>query len=304
MSLEVINNPILATIQDLGRFSFSHIGVSNSGVMDEYAYSYANKILCNEYGTNIIEISFSNVVFKANAATQIILTGSKCEFFINDILCNTWQSYNVKNGDTIKVGRILEGSRVYLGISGGFNIKKEFGSNSTTIKEGLGGIAGDKLKKGDILSFTPSSFKVTNRLKDEFIPKYNDELTLRVILSSQEENFLKEEKDKFFSSIYTVTNDFNRMGCKLNGEKINCEVNGIISEGIGFGAIQIPSDGQPIILLKERQTIGGYPKIGAVFSLDCFKLAQAKPKSKIKFEIISIDDAQNKLKEFYKYMLE
>ena len=299
MSLEVINNPILATIQDLGRFSYSHIGVSNSGVMDEYAYSYANKILSNDYGTNAIEISFSNVIFKAKASTQVAVTGAKCEFFINDILCNTWQSHNIKSGDVIKVGKILEGSRVYLCVSGGFNIKKEFGSNSTTIKEILGGINGNKLKSGDILAFGKPLLKYSRRLKEKFIPKYNEELTLRVILSSQEDNFLQEEKDKFFSSIYTVTNDFNRIGCKLNGEKINCEINGIISEGIGFGAIQIPNDGQAIILLKERQTIGGYPKIGSVISLDCFKLAQAKPNSKIKFEIISINDAQKLVRDFY-----
>lgn len=304
MSLEVINNPILATIQDKGRFFYSHIGVSNSGVLDEYAYCYANKILSNDYGTNIIEISFSNVIFKANASTIIVVTGAKCEFFINDILCNSWQSYTIKNGDIIKIGKILEGTRVYLAVKDGFNIKKVFGSNSTTIKEGLGGINADKLKKGDILEFNPTFEQITQRLNDEYIPKYTDELVLRVILCAEVDTFEQEEKDKFFQNDYTVTNDFNRMACKLNGEKISSNINGIISEGIGFGTIQIPSDGQPIILLKERQTIGGYPRIGAVFSLDCFKLAQAKANSKIKFEEISINEAQEKLKDFYKYFIE
>ncbi|RXJ81973.1 biotin-dependent carboxyltransferase family protein [Arcobacter sp. F2176] len=301
MSLEIINKPILATIQDMGRFSYSNIGVSNSGVMDEYAYLYVNKILGNDYGTNALEISFSNVQFKVNDSTQIALTGAKCEFFINDVLMNTWETYNIKNGDILKVGRIIEGTRVYLAVSGGFDIKKEFGSNSTTIKEKLGGIDGDKLKKGDILPFKSSQPTYKKRLHKEYIPKYSDELILRVILCSQEDNFSQEEKDKFFSSTYTITNDFNRMGCKLNGEVIKSDINGIISEGIAFGAIQIPSDGQPIILLKERQTIGGYPKIGTVFSLDCFNLAQAKPNSKIRFTPISIEEAQEKLRAFYHY---
>lgn len=300
MSLEVINKPILATIQDLGRFSYAYIGVSSSGVMDEYAYSYANKILNNDYGTNAIEISFSNVQFKANAPTQVVVTGAKCEFFINDIAKNSWQSYNIKSGDIIKIGKILEGSRVYLGLSGGFDIQKEFGSYSTTIKEGLGGISGDKIKKGDILPFKTSIPSFSQRLKKEFIPHYTDELILRVILSSQEENFSQEQKDKFFSSSYTITTDFNRMGCKLNGEEIRADINGIISEGIGFGAIQIPSDGQPIILLKERQTIGGYPKIGSILAIDCFKLAQAKVGSFVRFEPIEIKESQEKMKEFYR----
>lgn len=301
MSLEVVNKPILATIQDMGRFSYAHIGVSSSGVMDEYAYMYANKILNNNYGTNTIEISFSNVVFKSHGSTQIIVTGAKCEFFINDIIVNNWQSYNIKNGDIIKIGKILEGSKVYLTVKDGFDIKKEFGSNSTTIKENIGGLSGDKLKQGDILPFKNSLLHSTQRLHEKFIPNYSDELILRVILSSQEEYFSKKEKEKFFSTQYTVTNDFNRMGCKLNGEMISCDIDGIISEGISYGAIQIPSDGQPIILLKERQTIGGYPKIGAVFTVDCFKLAQAKPNTKISFSSITFEEAQAKLQKFYLY---
>ena len=301
MSLEIINKPILVTIQDMGRFSYSNIGVSSSGVMDEYAYLYANKILDNEYGTNILEISFSNVIFKVNAPTQVVLTGAKCEFFINDSLVNIWEAYNVKSGDILKIGKIVEGARVYLGVHGGFDIKKEFGSNSTTIKERLGGINGDKLKIGDVLPFKSSLPKYKKRLQKEYIPKYKNELILRVILSSQEEKFSQKEKDKFFSSTYTITNEFNRMGCKLKGEKINSDINGIISEGISFGAIQIPSDGQPIILLKERQTIGGYPKIGSVLSIDCFMLSQSKPNINIKFVPITIEEAQNKLRAFYHY---
>ncbi len=303
MSLEVINKPILATIQDLGRFSYAYIGVSSSGVMDEYAYSYANKILGNDFGTNAIEISFSNVQFKAHSNTQVVITGGKCEFFINDSAKNSWQSYNIKSGDIIKIGKILEGSRVYLAVSGGFDIQKEFGSYSTTIKEKLGGLSGDKLKQGDILAFKTAKHSFTQRLKEEFIANYTDELTLRIVLSSQEDNFSQEEKDKFFSSSYTITNDFNRMGCKLNGEEIKANINGIISEGISFGAVQIPSDGQPIVLLKERQTIGGYPKIGSVLSIDCFNLAQLKPNCRIRFSPISIEEAQKKVKDFYTQFL-
>jgi len=270
-------------------------------VMDEYAYHYANKILENKYGTNSIEISFSNVQFKVHKSTQLIITGAKCEFFINDILCNCWETQSIKKDDIIKIGKIVEGTRVYLTVSGGFTIQKEFQSNSTTIKENLGGLDGGKLKKADILPFN-ESFKIQKkRLQKKYIPKYENHLTLRVILGSQEINFSQKEKKKFFDSTYTITNDFNRMGCKLKGEALKCDVDGIISEGISFGSIQIPNDGQPIILLKERQTIGGYPKIGAVFSIDCFTLAQAKPQSTINFVAISLEEAQEELRNFYTY---
>lgn len=299
MSFELINNPILATLQDKGRFGYSHNGVSNSGVMDEFAYFCANKMLGNAIDTNIIEISFSNVIFKANTNTQIAITGALCEFFINDISKPCWQTYNIKVGDIIKIGKILEGNIVYLGVYDGFAIKKEFGSNSTSIKENLGGIDGNKLKKGDILPFKNHKVFHTIRLKKEFIPRYDSVLTLRVVLGYQEEYFSKEQKDKFFSNTFFLTNEFNKMAAKLSGEPILCDLDGIISEGISFGAIQIPQDGQIIILLKDRQTIGGYPKIGSVLSIDCFKLSQARVNTKIRFKEFSLKEASKKVKDFY-----
>lgn len=300
MSLELINNPIFATLQDKGRFSFTHIGVTNSGVMDEFSYLVANKLLDNKNDGNIIEIAFSNVVFKANTNTHISITGAYCEFFINDTPYDTWRTFNIKVGDIIKIGKIYSGTRVYLSVKNGFKIAKVFGSNSTTIKESLGGINGEKLKKGDIFTCETFNETHTKRFKKKYLPKYNDSLKLRVILSYQEEFFEKEEKEKFFSSIYTVTNDFNKMGCKLDGSEISCKLDGIISEGISYGSIQIPKDGKPIILLKDKQTIGGYPKIGAVLSIDCFKLSQAKVGTKIEFIPFSIEKSQDKVKAFYK----
>lgn len=299
MSLEVLNSPILVTIQDKGRFSYTSIGVTNSGVMDEYSYSFLNKLLDNSLDTNCLEISFSNVEFKVNKNTTVALAGAKCEFFINNVLNPIWQTHNLKAGDIIKIGKIIDGTRVYLAVKNGFNIKKEFGSNSSTIKESLGGLNGDKLKKGDILDFDEYTQNYNKRVKEKYHQKLEDILELRVLLSYQDEFFKDEEKDKFFSSIYTITNDFNRMGCRLEGKAIKSNIDGIISEGIAFGSIQIPSNGQPIILLKDRQTIGGYPKIGAVLDVDCFKLSQAKPKTKVRFKEINIEEAQKISKEFY-----
>lgn len=299
MSLKLLNNPFFVTIQDRGRFSYSHIGVTNSGVMDEYAYFIANKLLKNPLDTNILEIGCSNVVFKVNKNTTISITGAFCEFFINDKPKELWQSYEVKKNDILKIGKIINGNWIYLAVFGGFNIEKEFGSNSTSIKENLGGLHGNRLQKGDILSFNKTEELNKTFLKKEFIPKYENELVLRVILSYQYKDFSKDEIEKFFSSDYFVTKDFNRMAFKLQGNKINCDIDGIISEAIAFGSIQIPKDGQPIVLLKERQTIGGYPKIGTLINIDCFKLAQAKIGTKIKFQEISYNEALQKTKEFY-----
>ncbi len=298
---EVIKSGAFTLIQDRGRFGLTHLGVSNSGFMDEYAALMAHKMLDNDYNINILEITFSSVELRAQANTTICITGASCEFFINNKEKTTWSTYRINSGDTIKIRKILKGQRVYIAVKGGFDIKKEFGSNSTTIKENLGGLDGKQLKKSDFLPFFITDSIANKRLKSIHIPTYDGEiLTLRVVLAYQEQSFSKEEQEKFFNSIYTITSDFNRMACKLNGEKITSSLDGIISEGISFGSIQIPKDGEPIILLKERQTIGGYPKIGSVLSCDCFKLAQRKINSKIRFKKIDIKEAQSIQKEFYK----
>lgn len=290
---------VFTLIQDLGRTKYTHLGVSNSGALDEYSMLWANKLLGNDNNDSVLEIAFSNVVLKATANTTISLVGAYCEVYINDVLKKTWQSFNIKAGDIIKIGKFHSGSRVYLGVKGGFLLEKELGSCSTSVKEQFGGLDGNKLKNGDFLNFTTFNPLVLKRVKRELQEKYEKELTLRVVLSYQDESFSKVEQAKFFSKSFKVTADFNRMACKLDGEPIKSSLNGIVSEGISFGAIQIPSDGKPIILLKERQTIGGYPKIGSVLGIDCFKLAQSKIGTSIKFEKISIKDAQEKTKEFY-----
>lgn len=299
MSLELLNSTFFVTIQDKGRFGYSHIGVTNSGAMDEYAYFIVNRLLKNSLDTNVLEIGCSNVIFKFHKNTKIALCGADSEIYLNNEKKELWKSFDVKKNDILKIEKILHGNWLYLGVFGGFNIKKEFDSNSVTIKENFGGLDGNILKKGVTLPFFKYKKFCNSFLKKEYIPNYKSELILRVIFSYQEKDFKKEEKEKFINTDYFITKDFNRMAFKLKGEPIKCDKDGIISEGIAFGSIQIPKDGQPIILLKERQTIGGYPKIGVVLGIDCFKLSQAKFNTKIRFEEISYEEALKITRNFY-----
>lgn len=299
MSLELLNSTFFVTIQDKGRFGYSHIGVTNSGAMDEYAYFIVNRLLKNSLDTNVLEIGCSNVIFKFHKNTKIALCGADSEIYLNNEKKELWKSFDVKKNDILKIEKILHGNWLYLGVFGGFNIKKEFDSNSVTIKENFGGLDGNILKKGVTLPFFKYKKFCNSFLKKEYIPNYKSELILRVIFSYQEKDFKKEEKEKFLNTDYFITKDFNRMAFKLKGEPIKCDKDGIISEGIAFGSIQIPKDGQPIILLKERQTIGGYPKIGVVLGIDCFKLSQAKFNTKIRFEEISYEEALKITRNFY-----
>jgi biotin-dependent carboxylase-like uncharacterized protein len=297
--LKVLKAGIQTLIQDEGRFGLNHLGVSHAGYLDEYAALWANKLLDNDSNDPLLVILFGGVEFEAEAQTSISITGAKCEFYINDEPKDIWQNHIINAGDNIKIGKVLNGNRIYLAIKDGFHLAKELGSVSTSVKEGFGGLDGAKIKTNSILTYHPNVYNTPKRVSESMIPNYEEELILRVVLSYQSEHFPKEELEKFFSSSFEVTPDFNRMACKLKGEPIACDIDGIISEGISFGAIQVPKDGQPIILLKERQTIGGYPKIGSVLPIDCFKLAQAKIGSFIRFEAIEINESQKKMKKFY-----
>ena len=280
--IEIINSPILALTQNKGDYTKTYLGISPSGAMDEYAYHIANNLLSNTQNTTLIEINFSNFCFISYTNTTIAITGAKCEFFINETPQNTWQTFNIKKGDKIEIKKILQGQRVYIAIKDGFNTE----NNKT-------------LKKKDILSCNNSKPIYKRKLKERYIPKYGKKIELRVSLSYQSDKFNNQEKNKFFSTQYEVSSSINRMGYKLLGEPIKCDIDNLISEGIAFGSIQIPQNGLPIILLKERQTIGGYPKIGVVLDVDCFKLSQARIGDKIFFKEISIQEAWDISRRFY-----
>lgn len=301
MSFKVLTSGIFTTIQDQGRYGYNHLGITHSGAMDEYAYLWGQKLLqtvvqrtdIGVYPYNALEVMVG-LKLLAISFTTIAVTGADLNFKINDVLQPIWQTHYIKSGDILSFDKRVSGQRAYLAVKEGFILEKVYGSYATTLKENIG----SKLKRDDILDFKSYPKTDTYRVKKTYIPNYKKPLTLRLLLSYQENYFSKEEKEKFFNSEYEVTLQSDRMGYKLKGQAINPNQGGIISEAIAFGSVQIPKDGQPIVLLKERQTIGGYPKIGAVLPVDCFSLAQISMGSKVRFEVIEIEKVEEIMKKF------
>ena len=170
-----------------------------------------------------------------------------------------------------------------------------FGSTSTVVREGIGGLRGEKLAAGDRLPCRPSRAQTGLRLPREWWPQYSGQVELRVIPGYQYTHFPRLQQRRFFSLEWQVDQRSDRMGYRLQGPALQCELQGILSEGICLGAIQVPADGQPIVLLNDRQTIGGYPKIGAALSLDTARLAQLRPGGRVRFRAISPEEAHNAL---------
>ncbi len=298
---EVITAGIQATIQDLGRVGLAEIGVSSAGALDEFAFSSANMLLGNEYGTNMLEIVFGGVKLRAKGSTSFVLTGAKVDAKINNKPIEIWKTYKIEDGDTLSLGFASSGTRVYLAVKGGFNIEKEYGSCSVSIKEKIGGTP---LKVGQFLPFECNILQNNYKLFSKYVPNYDKITTLRIVAGYQWDMFEEYEREKFFKSDYKVTGQNDRMGFRLTGEKITSTCKGIVSEPIAYGSVQVPAHGEPIVLLKERQTIGGYPKIGAVIKVDCFRLAQLKQDSQVKFKLVSLDEAREIDMDFYKFFKE
>jgi len=293
---KVLSSGLFSTVQDLGRQGYTHLGITPSGAMDEYAYRWSQKLLCESDG-NALEILLSGLKLQATAPATIAICGADLGFHINGISQPIWQTHQIKADDILSFEKKRSGMRAYLAVKGGFDVPKYQESYSTTIKEHKG----SELKKGDILPFSTSQDTLVKRVQEKYIPNYPDHLTLRIVLSYQHDYFTETQKNKFFSSTYTLTPQIGRMGYKLQGEAMIPTKGDIISEGITFGAVQIPPDGQPIILLKERQTIGGYPKIGSVLPIDCFMFSQLSIGDRVSFKTITVEEAQSEMKEFYSF---
>ena len=190
----------------------------------------------------------------------------------------------------------MSGLRAYLAVSGGFKPAMKLGSCATVSREGLGGIDGQgaKLAKGDRLEFERNAAFVEAFLPESAIPDYQQHLRLGVIPGYQYESFPAVQRMKFFSCDYEISQNIDRMGYRLKGDAIHSDLDGIVSEGIAYGAIQVPSDGQPIVLMKDRQTIGGYPKIGCLSALDAGLLAQRGPGSSVSFYLSDVAEAEGR----------
>ena len=301
-NFEVIRPGINTTYQDFGRKNLYHIGVPFSGAMDNRNYLISNKLVNNKMNSAVIEFAYQGPMLKFNGeSTTFAITGD-VNFNIkrkkNSILekGNSYQTYYLKSGDEIDILSTNRSVYGYLAIAGNIDVKLFGNSCSTNTKAKIGSNDGEKIKKGDKIFFSNLSNK--NQIKK--LNYINTKIEqIRVIRGTNYNYFSKESKNIFFKNEFNVTKLTDRMGMRLEGNKIkNIVDTNIKSEGLIKGTIQIPADGNPIIMLSDHGTIGGYPKIGVVISADYDKLVQIAPSSKIKFKEVSLSDAE-KLYKFY-----
>lgn len=305
-ALEVISSGPLLLIQDLGRTGVGHLGFSQGGPVDLHAFCWANRLLGNAPNAAILEITMGQVAFKACCDVMLALTGANMPATIDGVSIGHWQSFLIKKGQTLRLGYAREGLRAYLAIASGIIAPKIYGSCATVIRNHIGGLAdaqGQALKKGSIIAMH-KPYVYTHQPKwvpFRFRPNYSEELDIGIFETYQHNLFSPEQKSLFYSTSYTVSDKLDRMGVRLEGDAIHPICDGIISEGVAPGSIQFPSNGQPIILSVDRQTLGGYPKIGCVSKIGLMRLSQARPGSKLHFYQADVAEESEKYSQFVQF---
>lgn len=298
--LKVINPGMLSLIQDSGRHGFHNIGITSGGPLDGYSADWANRLCENPTSTACLEILVGGLILESQITTQIAITGAVSPIQINDKKVESWCTHNLVPGDRISIGYATSGCRTYLAVAGGIQCPLIFNSASTVVREGLGGLHRDgrALEKGDILPCNNSQTTNTRAVSEQYRPQFDIEITqIRLVMGYQQHLFEPEQLNQFFNTEYTISAQSDRMGYRLEGPAITHYNKQMLSEGICLGAVQLPANGQPIILLCDRQTIGGYPKLGSVFSQDISKLAQLMPGRKIQFKPLDLKQAQILLRQ-------
>ncbi|MDO4267484.1 MAG: biotin-dependent carboxyltransferase family protein [Eubacteriales bacterium] len=295
MGIRIIKGGLLTTVQDLGRTGYQSQGFGVAGVMDVRSFKIANLLLDNPENEAVLEFTLIGPTLEFTAATIIAITGGDFQPTLNGEPAPMYTAIYINKGDILRFGSARTGSRGYVAFSSYLKIPVVMGSRCTNMKSRIGGFKGRALQAGDYIEFRIRRrylpFFLSRQLElDEFD---QEEAVLRVVMGPQDDKFSRQGIDTFLKSEYTVTSDFDRMGCRLEGPIIAPKTTSdIISDGITFGSVQVPSQGKPIILLADRQTTGGYAKIATVASVDIPKLVQRKTDHRIRFRAISVQEAQ------------
>ncbi len=301
MSITFQSPGLFTTIQDAGRTGYQQYGFTTGGALDQHAMTMANLLVGNEPGEAVLEMTLLGVDVTFNSGNVIAITGGACQPKRNGEDVPMYTALCMRPGDALAIGAVAEGCRVYVSFAGGLNVPSVMGSKSTQIKYGLGGYGGRALKAGDEISFLAPRTDLS-RLEGRVLPPVRRQpgvQVLRVVLGPQADtSFPKDAVEAFLKEEYTVTNESDRMGYRLEGKALTF-VNSadIISDAIALGSVQVPASGKPIVLLSDRQTVGGYAKIATVISVDIPVIAQCKMGDKVRFVQVSVAAAQRLYKK-------
>ena len=289
----------LCLLQDAGRFGVRHLGVTQGGAADWCSMSWANWLLGNRLDLPVIEITLGGFAVVAQEDCWLALAGADLDARIDGQPLAPWRSFKLGKGQQLQFTQPLLGARAYLAAPGGFDAPKVLGSSATVVREELGGLEGLglPLAKGATLSYHADVLPV-REMSQEHRPDLRLNTPLDLVLGAQIGQFSGQSLFDVFNSRWTLDSRADRMGIRLLGKALQYQGQPMISEGIALGAVQVPPDGQPIVLLNDRQTIGGYPRLGALTPLALARLAQCLPGATVRLRPVVQDVAHREQVEY------
>ncbi len=318
MAIRVKSPGLLTTVQDTGRFGEYAIGMPPSGAMDVFSYQVGNYLVGNEEGAAGLEITYFGPELEFTEDTVIAVTGAEMPPKINGEEAPTWEALGVKSGDVLGFDYLRNGARSYLAVAGGIDVPLFMHSRSTYTLIGLGGYEGRALKEGDELGVGEAgdrSDRLGMAVADQQIPRYSRETELRVIIGLASYRLTEESMEEFLGTTWTVTPDADRVGYRYRGGELKfvereqpagagADQANVVDFGYPIGSIQVPGGVEPIVLMNDAVTGGGYATIGTVISADRDKLAQSKTNDKTRFRSVDLQEALAAREERRKQMAE
>jgi len=296
MTSLVVHSPgLLTTVQDLGRMGFGPMGVSPSGAADTVALRLGNLLVGNDAGAPALEMTLLGGSFLFPEGALVAVTGADFGATLSGKPLEMWTAQTIPPGAEIIFGPTRNFARSYLALSGGVQVTPFFGSASTQLLSGLGGYEGRALRKGDVLQLGERTKRIpAGRVSQAALFALAPRKVLRVTEGPQMELFSQGARDTFFRGVFRVSEESDRTGLRLEGQRLNSGFPGeMITEGAPLGAIQVTPSGQPIILFVDQQTTGGYPKIANVIGVDLHRVGQLRPRTQIRFERTSLAVARS-----------
>ncbi|TDK60957.1 biotin-dependent carboxyltransferase [Bacillus salipaludis] len=309
--INVRKSGIETTIQDLGRIGYYAIGMPPSGAMDKYSYSIANMLVGNGRNAAALECTYIGPELEFSQETIISITGAEIVPKLNGENIPMWQAIAVKSGDILSFGFIKKGARTYIAVRGGIDVPIIMGSRSTYTTCGIGGYKGRSLKEGDVLKIgdmVENEVKTSITIPSNFQLNFDDIHNIRTVPGLCNYRLTRESSKSFFDTEWTVTPDANRMGYRFRGKKLEFEPrkqpfgagsdpSNVTDLGYPIGSIQVPAGIEPIALLNDAVTGGGYATIGTIISTDLSKMGQIKTNEKVKFVSVTLEEALKSRKE-------
>ncbi len=288
---------LLSTIQDLGRYGCAHMGISPAGAADPVSFRIANLLVGNDPGAPALEMTLLGAALEFEQRATVALAGAPCECKLGSGPAPFAEAFEVMPGEVLACGSMVSGARTYLAVQGGFDVPLVLGSASTYLPGRFGGLEGRKLKAGDLLQVRGGRATRVGKLRPGALSGLAPE-SIRVTRGAQQEWFAPEQFAAFYSAGYSVSESSNRSGLRLRGPALRPRTDAqLLTDGVPLGAVQVPADGQPIVLFVDQQTTGGYPKIASVIAADLHRLGQLRPREQVRFSEVFIAEAVQALRQ-------